>query len=138
MRASPRLIPELDVSDLGESLRFYVELIGFSVRYERREEAFALLDLNGASIMLQQAAGPGRRFSTAPLQRPFGRGMNLQIEVDDVERIVERLRGASLTPYLELEDAWYRVGDREEGNRQFVVADPDGYLLRLFEDLGAR
>ena len=36
-----------------------------------------------AELMLQEAEGPGRRFRTAPLQHPYGRGMNMQIEVDD-------------------------------------------------------
>jgi len=26
----------------------------------------------------------------------------------------------------------------EAGNRQFIVADPDGYLLRFFSDVGRR
>jgi len=26
----------------------------------------------------------------------------------------------------------------EAGNRQFVIADPDGYVLRFYEDLGRR
>jgi hypothetical protein len=26
----------------------------------------------------------------------------------------------------------------EAGNRQFVVTDPDGYLLRFYEDMGSR
>ena len=29
-------------------------------------------------------------------------------------------------------------GPTEAGNRQFVVADPDGYLWRPFRDLGVR
>lgn len=37
-----------------------------------------------------------------------------------------------------MEERWYRVNEQETGNRQFVVADPDGYLLRFFEDLGLR
>lgn len=135
---SPRLVPELDVTDLRASLRFYVDVIGFAVRYERPEEAFAYLDLDGASVMLEEAGGPGRRFRTAPLERPFGRGVNLQIEVADVTAIHDRAQRASLTPLVALEERWYRVGDHEEGNRQFVVEDPDGYLLRLFEDVGIR
>lgn len=39
---------------------------------------------------------------------------------------------------IELEERWYRPDAFEAGNRQFVVADPDGYLLRFFEDLGRR
>jgi hypothetical protein len=38
----------------------------------------------------------------------------------------------------ELEERWYRRGDTRLGNHQFVVADPDGYLLRFFQDLGER
>lgn len=137
-RCRPRLVPELDVTDLRASLRFYVDVVGFVVRYERPEEAFAFLDLCGASIMLEEAGGPGRRFQTAPLQRPFGRGVNLQIEVADVTANYDRVKRASLMPRVALEEVWYRVDQHEQGNRQFVVEDPDGYLLRLFEDLGSR
>jgi len=33
---------------------------------------------------------------------------------------------------------WTRGGPAQAGNRQFVVADPDGYLWRPFCDLGVR
>lgn len=36
------------------------------------------------------------------------------------------------------EERWYRQGEEEFGNRQFVLIDPDGYLLRFFTDLGRR
>ena len=39
---------------------------------------------------------------------------------------------------MPLEERWYRREDEELGNRQFVVADPDGYLLRFFTNLGTR
>lgn len=139
MRASvPRLVPELDVSDLEASLTFYVEVCGFALRYERPDERFAYLDLDGAELMLQQADGPGRRFRTAPLERPYGRGVNLQIEVADVDALHARAAAAGHDLVLELEERWYRTGAVEAGNRQFVVADPDGYLLRFFQDLGTR
>lgn len=35
-------------------------------------------------------------------------------------------------------EAWYRVGDHEGGQREFLVQDPDGYLVRLAENLGRR
>ena len=37
-----------------------------------------------------------------------------------------------------MEERWYRVGAEARGNRQFWVQDPDGYLLRFFQDLGLR
>ena len=76
-----RLIPELDVSDLARSLRFYRQIIGCEVLYERSEERFAFLNLEGAQFMLEEAAGPGRRFRTASLEFPFGRGVNFQIQI---------------------------------------------------------
>lgn len=52
--------------------------------------------------------------------------------------MVEALRQHDFNLYLEPEDKWYRVDEVESGNRQFVVADPDGYLLRFYEELGTR
>lgn len=45
--------------------------------FDRRHERFAYLALDGAEVMIQEAAGPGRWFRTAPLEQPFGRGVNL-------------------------------------------------------------
>ncbi|THD74309.1 MAG: VOC family protein [Phenylobacterium sp.] len=132
------LVPELDVGDLARSLRFYVEVLGFSVVYERAEEQFAYLRREEAELMLEAADGPGRRFRTAPLEPPFGRGMNLQIRTGDVTALFDRVAAHGLAPLIPLEERWYRVRLRERGLRQFVVADPDGYLLRFFEDLGVR
>ena len=133
-----RLVPELDVTSLERSLAFYVGLLGFAVGFERPEETFAFLDLAGAELMLEQAAGPGRRFRTAPLETPFGRGVNFQIEVADIEALCTRIAAAGIDFVIPLEERWYRRDDREWGNRQFVVADPDGYLLRFFSSLGSR
>jgi catechol 2,3-dioxygenase-like lactoylglutathione lyase family enzyme len=134
----PKLIPELDVANLARSLEFYVDLIGFRIVYQRPEERFAFLDLDGAALMLEEAAGPGRRFVTVPLEHPFGRGVNFQIEVADADALCARLGGAGHPLFLPLEERWYRRGAQEVGNRQFVAKDPDGYLLRFFTDLGER
>ncbi len=39
---------------------------------------------------------------------------------------------------MESEEKWYRADKIEVGQRQFLVMDPDGYLLRLVMDLGER
>ena len=135
---SPRLVPELDVDDLECSLSFYVDKIGFRVRFVRSEERFAYLDLDGVHLMLEEAAGPGRRFHTAPLEHSYGRGVNFQIEVDDVDGVHARAVRAGAPLVIPLEERWYRQDKRESSNRQFVVAYPDGYLLRFFSDLGDR
>lgn len=133
------LVPELSVSDWRHSCGFYCNLIGFSVLYQRPEEGFAYLALGTAELMLDQL-GIGRDFDLLdmPPAYPFGRGVNLQILVPALDPIIERLRAVGISPYLPVEDKWYRRDTIETGNRQCVVADPDGYLLRLFEDLGER
>ncbi len=88
--------------------------------------------------MLEEAAGPGRRFTTAKLEKPFGRGMNLQIEVNEAENLYNKILSVNYEPHIPLEEKWYDVSSGKVGNKQFVIADPDGYLLRFFQDLGAR
>ena len=64
--------------------------------------------------------------------------INLQIEVDKLEPILARLKDSGIALFRPVEEAWYRAGDAYGGNRQFLVQDPDGYLLCIFEDLGRR
>jgi catechol 2,3-dioxygenase-like lactoylglutathione lyase family enzyme len=133
-----KLVPELIVTDLHTSLHFWTTLVGFRIAYERPEEGFAYLDLDGAQIMLEQQSGVERQWLSDELTAPFGRGINLQIEVGCVDTVINRLQTAQWPLFLEREDAWYRVGDKEVGQRQFLVQDPDGYLVRLVENLGER
>ncbi len=130
----PKLVPELEVSDLERSLGFYRDVCGFRIAYRRPEERFAYLEREGAELMLEEADGPGRRFRTAPLQAPYGRGVNLQIEASDVRRLYDTVLAAGIEPVLEIERRTYRVEEREVPTEQFVIADPDGYLLRFFSD----
>lgn len=88
--------------------------------------------------MLEEVDGPGRRFRTAELQQPFGRGLNLQIRTTDVLKLRDAVVRAGFSPLMEIEERWYRQSETERGNLQFVVADPDGYLLRFYTDLGSR
>ena len=138
METAPKLIPELDVHNLDRSLAFYVGTVGFRVVFSRAENRFAYLDLEGIHLMLEELGGSGRYFTTAPLAHPYGRGVNLQIEVADVGALYARVRAGGFPVPISLEDRWYRQDAIENGNRQFVVADPDGYLLRFFTDLGQR
>lgn len=131
------LVPELLVRDWSVTRAFYVDVLGFEVAYERPEEGFSYLKLGAAELMIDQL-GVGRDFGDAPLELPFGRGVNFQIEVTDVRALIDRISAHKVPLVLTPEEKWYRVGNAELGNRQFIVADPDGYLLRFFEDIGRR
>lgn len=131
------LVPELSVRDWRASLAFYRDLLGFAVSYVREEEGFACLLLGRASLMIDQI-GIGRDFAPIAPGDRLGLGVNLEIGVPSVEPMLARLAAAGHALHLPAEDRWYRRDDEEVGVRQFVVADPDGYLLRFSEPRGTR
>lgn len=134
----PLLVPELICSDLDKSLAFYVGILDFRVLYDRPEDRFAYLDRDGAELMLEQFEPGARMLARAPFDPPFGRGMNLQIQVADVTAVHAAVVGAGLSPFLPIEERWYRRDNTEVGVRQFIAQDPDGYLIRLSQPLGMR
>jgi len=134
---SNSLIPELGITDFKKSLDFYTRVLGFQIQYQREDEGFAFLSLGDAQIMIDQI-GEGRTWQTGELKYPLGRGINFQIRVDDIHKLISNLEKESIKLFLSLEEKWYRKNDRQVGNRQFLVQDPDGYLLRFFEDLGEK
>jgi catechol 2,3-dioxygenase-like lactoylglutathione lyase family enzyme len=133
-----KMVPELMVTNLQNSLRFWVSCLGFSIAYQRPEDGFAYLDLNGAQVMLEQVDPDTGQWLTAPLSKPFGRGINLQIDVAEVASIIRHLGQAGFALYRDCQDTWYRADNIEVGQREFIVQDPDGYLVRLVERLGER
>jgi catechol 2,3-dioxygenase-like lactoylglutathione lyase family enzyme len=129
------LVPELHVNDLEKSLEFWRDLCGFQIAYERREERFVYLQSQGVQIMLCQRHG---RYETGNMQSPLGQGAMFQIYLQSIEPVLSALREAQWPLYEEPRDAWYRAGDRYNGLRQFLVQDPDGYLILFAHSLGAR
>jgi len=129
---SAKLVPELPVPDHATSREFYARILGFEVRYERPEENFSYLDLGGAELMI---AGIGllddgkTRASVWPRNQSADRGeedrSDHRAAQGSRDRVVPAGRGSLVSG-----------SDMHSGNRQFLVQDPDGYLLRFFEDLG--
>lgn len=125
------LVPELTVRDLRESRRFYVDGIGFSVAYARSVPAFAYLDLDGAQLMLEEDHPEGWR--TGPSDIPNGVGMNLQIEVPDINASERRLVALGVSAFRPLATTTYDTADGALTQREYLVQDPDGYLIRLVQ-----
>ncbi len=73
-----------------------------------------------------------------PLEAPLGRGVNFQISVSETAPLVSALTNAGIELLMQPETKWYRVGAEEAGVEQFVVADPDGYLIRFQSSHGRR
>ncbi|CBJ91747.1 Glyoxalase [Xenorhabdus nematophila ATCC 19061] len=123
------MVPELTVTDFVASLDFYQRILGFGILIRRGNPDFVYLGLGEAQLMLEALHDSG--WNTGELNKPLGRGINLQIEVDDVTPILTNLEINGITLYRPLKDNYYWIGDTQACQREFLVQDPDGYLLRF-------
>ena len=128
-------IPELSVTNLENSLKFY-KTIGFKIEYDRPENKFVFISLGKIQFMLQEISD-NDKWNIMELTYPFGNGINFQLEVNNVNEIYKNLKDNNKITF-EIEENWYRQGNRLLGNKEFLIQDPDGYLLRFFEDLGEK
>ena len=80
----------------------------------------------------------GRTWATGPLEFPLGRGINFEVQVDNLDGTLQRITEAGWPIFVEPEEKWYRAGKVEIGVRQFLIQDPDGYLVRLQQEIGER
>lgn len=130
-----QMIPEFDVFSLDETLHFYVDLIGFKVVYDRPEDKFAFLELEDVQIMVQEIDPDSSKWDTGTLDYPLGRGINFQIDVKNIDQIYNKLKEANYKIFVEMEDHFYRKDDEMLGEREFLVQDPNGFLLRFAQDI---
>ena len=131
-----KTIPELDVTDLKKTVAFY-ETCGFKIEYERKEDKFVFMSLGEIQFMFCELKEVNN-WETGKLEYPFGRGINFQLEVDNVDSIYSSLKNAGYPIMIEMDESWYRQDDKLHGNKEFLVQDPDGYLIRFCEDLGSK
>jgi len=129
-------IPELSVTNVEESLKFY-KTAGFKVEYERPDDKFVFISLGEIQFMLQEIKKDDK-WSVAPLSYPFGNGINFQLDVTSVDKIYNSLKDSEYKIAFDKEENWYRQNDKLLGSKEFLVQDPDGYLLRFSEDLGEK
>lgn len=129
-------IPELSVTNLENSLKFY-KTAGFKIEYERPENKFVFLSLGEIQFMLQEITKDDK-WTLAPLTYPFGNGINFQLDVENVDLIYNNLKENNYKISFDIEENWYRQDDKLLGNKEFLVQDPDGYLLRFSQDLGEK
>lgn len=122
------MVPELPVRDLAQSLSFYRHTIGFQCVFERPENRFAYMNLQGAQLMLVEDKH----------LTPHRHIWHLQVEVANIAPILERLASAGYSLDKAPYQAWYRADQVEFGQLEFFVRDPDGYLLRFFQANGQR
>ena len=128
------LIPELTVSNIEKSKEFYLEL-GFKIKYERIENKFCFLELENNQLMIEEI---NDNWNTAVMEYPFGRGINISMSVSDVEKMYNKLKNKNFKFFLDLEYHTYKVDEIIYNDKEFLIQDPDGYLLRFSKDLGEK
>jgi catechol 2,3-dioxygenase-like lactoylglutathione lyase family enzyme len=128
-----QMVPEITVANFNKSLEFYTTILGFQIRFTREEPSFAYLYQETAQLMIEEYHSEG--WNIEPLDRPFGRGVNFQIELEEIESIYKRIIESETPLFQEIEESWYQTNEELTGQREFLVQDPDGYLLRFCEVL---
>ena len=121
------LIPELSVTNILVSTKFYV-LLGFNVKYERKENKFVFLEYENNQIMIEEI---NNNWSVGELSYPFGNGINLSMEVGDIDALYQKVKKLDIPIFRELKVSEYKVDDEVYQDKEFLIQDPDGYLLRF-------
>ena len=121
------LIPELSVSNIDKSKEFYLSL-WFKIKYERKETKFCFLQLEDNQIMIEEN---NDNWSVGPLEYPYGRGINLSMTIKDIDSFYKEIKEKNLKLFKELEIHEYRANNKIYHDKEFLIQDPDGYLLRF-------
>ncbi len=130
------LMAEMMVTDYPRSLAFWTGPAGFDVAFTRPAQKLACLTHpDGAQIMIYQRDGD---WETGPLEVPFGRGMVVQIYVADVDAAASAMTAHAVPFYVALREKWRDWGNCLGGQREFLVQDPDGYLVMVVQRIGTR
>ena len=122
-----KLIPELSVSNIDDSKKFYTEL-GFEIKYEREEDKFCFLELDGNQLMIEEV---NNNWNVGELEYPFGRGINISMTVKNVDVLYEEVIRNKIKIFRKMQVDRYRVDNHYVEDKQFLLQDPDGYLLRF-------
>jgi lactoylglutathione lyase len=122
------IVVELFVRDVEKSLAFY-RSIGFEVA--KRYENWILLRRGDIKLTLQGDAHAveGPHYFTPNLGTfPRGTGVEISIQVTDVDAEYIRAKTAGLNIVKGIQDRPWKA-------RDFRLADPDGYFLRITSPL---
>ncbi len=130
-----RVVPELYCQNIKDNITFFVDVLGFTIKYQREEEEFVYLTREGVDLMLEGVGGDSRKWLTGDLKHPSGRGVNFQWDVSDIKELYSTVQSkAPSSIFLPMESKSYLVDGKTVTQAQFIVESPDGYLFRLCED----
>jgi catechol 2,3-dioxygenase-like lactoylglutathione lyase family enzyme len=122
-----KITPNLVVSDVGRSVAFYRDVLGFSVAVtvpDGPPYVFAAVRSGPVQIYLNAPAAATAEYP-AFTDRPIGGTFTMFIEVEGIAALHEDLAG-QVRVVMPFEKKWYGV-------TEFAIADPDGYIITFAE-----
>lgn len=124
-----KLIPELTVFDINETKDFYINILGFKLEYERVEENFVFMSFENSQFMFEQIHDGG--WNIGELAYPLGRGINFSLEVKAINKLYAKIKSHNISLYRELMVNNYQAENETIEQKEFLIQDPNGYLLRF-------
>lgn len=70
-------------------------------------------------------------WNTGTLEYPFGRGINISMSLRDIDKYYNKIEENNIKIFEKLKINKYQVDDRTYEDKEFLILDPDGYLLRF-------
>jgi len=131
----PRFIsvtPNLVVSNIDRSAAFYRDVLGLPIHMtvpDATPFAFVWLKQDDVNIFLNDRATVGE-LDRHLADKPLGGSFTMYLRVTAVDALWERI-----SPHATIAEA---INTKPYGMREFAVADPDGYLITLSEEMGQR
>ncbi len=133
-----KLAPNFAVQDIGKTVVFYRDVLGFKLEMvvpedksdvlpeltERTKYIYAMMSRDGVGVMFQRMDSIGE--DVPPLKGvPIGASVSFYIEVEDINALYQEMKPKAEV-VKELETAWY-------GMQEFYIKDCNGYILGFAE-----
>jgi catechol 2,3-dioxygenase-like lactoylglutathione lyase family enzyme len=123
------VVPQLTVTDMNRSVKFYRKRLGFEVTHKDPEERpeFVALEREGVSLFLVSQASREEPYQVEDLKRnKRGVGVRIYFEVDDAKEVYDVLKAASVPILRDI------AHNEEENYTEFSIQDPDGYEIGIY------
>jgi catechol 2,3-dioxygenase-like lactoylglutathione lyase family enzyme len=113
------------VNDVDAAIPFYTDMLGFKLEMHPAP-GFASLSRGDLQLLLNRPGAGGAGQAMPEGQRPQPGGWNrIQIEVDDLEATVEKLKSTGARFRNEIVTG--------NGGKQILIEDPSGNPIELFQ-----
>ncbi len=114
---------ELFVKSVYESMDFYTRVLGFET-VDYQPNGYSVFRKGAVVISLQDQSSLSTNHPLKPYNRPLGLGIEIVLEVNDIE-----------VAYKQVQQAQWHITDplalRPWGLQDFRIFDPNGFYIRI-------